>query len=323
MTSAAPDRLASFSEIPRIDIAASGDAALRPRLAAALVGAAEEVGFMYVTGHGIDPDLLDAVFEQARAFFALPIAARRRIGLEHSTQFRGYMGVLAEGTDPSHVGNILEAFQCHEELAPDHPDVVAGLPLRGPNQWPDGLPGFRDVTLAYFEETRRLGFRLLELLAEGLGQPSDFFARHYERPLGQLRLLRYPPQERIDESGRIGVRAHADAGVITILTQDDTGGLEVMNKDGAWIAAPPLRHAYLINIGNTLQFWSGGRMSSTRHRVINCSGTYRYSVPFFMNPDYETIVRPLGRESDPDAPRLHAGEELLATYRRLWPVKAA
>jgi len=316
-------RLASFKEVPIIDISGAGDPARRRDLVRQITRACEEVGFMYIVGHGISERMLDDVFDMSRAFFALPIEKKRAIDLKKSPFYRGYLGIGEKGNDPTHKGNLVEAFQCHEDLAPDHADVRAGMPLRGPNLWPDEPVGFRNVVYTYYQETYRLGLRLLELFAEGLDQPSDFFTRHYRHSLAQLRLLHYPAQESPREGGQIGARAHCDTGVITILTQDSVGGLEVLNKSGEWIAVPPIKYAYVINIGNTLQFWTGGRFSSTTHRVGNRYGGSRFSIPFFMTPDYDTVVRPIGMETDPNAPTFHVGEEILSTYRRIWPSMAA
>ncbi|MCR0984921.1 isopenicillin N synthase family dioxygenase [Roseomonas populi] len=311
-------RLAAFDAVPVIDIASAEDPAQRPALARRMTRAAEEVGFIYITGHANSPQQLDAVFDQGRAFFDLPDDEKRRVDLRKSPHFRGYLGLLERGNDPTFKGNYLEAFHVAQDLPPDHPDVGARMPLRGPNLWPAEPVGFRQVVYSYFLNTYGVGITLLELFAEGMGLPTDFFTRHYARSIAQLRLLRYPQQD--DPSVELLARAHRDTGVITLLYQDDTGGLEVENKAGEWIAAPPMRGAYIINIGNTLQFWSGGRLTSTNHRVRNRgSGAPRYSLPFFMTPDYDTAVRAIGTEGDADAPSFHVGDQMLRTYRRIWP----
>jgi isopenicillin N synthase-like dioxygenase len=198
--------------------------------------------------------------------------------------------------------------------------VKAALPLRGPNLWPSAPDDFRDIVYSYYERTYRVGTTLLELLAEGLGEPTDKFTKHYARNVSQLRLLRYAQID--DPSVELLARSHCDTGVITILSQDQTGGLEVLNKNGEWIPAPPFKGSYIINIGNTLQFWTKGRFSSTNHRVRNRGGVPRFSIPFFMTPDFDTVVKPLGSESDPDAPTFRVGDEMLATYQRIWPAPA-
>lgn len=313
---------ADFDAIPVIDIAAAADPRARPDLARRITAAAEAVGFLYVTGHATSPASPQAVMAAAADFFARPEAEKRRIWIGRSPHYRGYLGLLEKGDDPTFRGNHLEAFHCAEDLSADHPDVRAAMPLRGPNLWPDAPLNFHDVVDGYFRGTYRVGLTLLELLAEGLGLATDFFTRHYRHSLAQLRLLRYPQQD--DPNVELLTRPHRDSGVITLLCQDDTGGLEVMNRAGNWVAAPPLAGACIINIGNTLQFWTGGRLASTNHRVKNLgAGAARYSLPFFMTPDYDTVVRALGTEADPAAPSLHVGEAMLHTYRRIWPSAAA
>jgi isopenicillin N synthase-like dioxygenase len=318
----AQTKLAAFEEIPVIDVSGAAVPERRAALVSEIVAVAEQVGFTYIVGHGIGDEILDGVFDKSREFFDLPDGAKRQIHITRSRAYRGYLGLLEKGnTDPTFKGNNLEAFHCAEELGHDHSDIASGMPLRGPNLWPQAPAGFRDIVYGYYDRTYRLGLTLLELLAEGLGQPSDFFTRHYRHNLAQLRLLRYA---QIDDPGvELLARAHCDSGVITILSQDDTGGLQVLNKAGQWIAAPPVKGAYIINIGNTLQFWTGGRFSSTSHRVANRGGVPRFSIPFFMTPDYDTVVRPIGSEDDPSAPTFHVGSEMIATYRRIWPSAAA
>ncbi len=314
-------KLAAFNEVPIVDISGANDPQKRPALVKEVISVAEQVGFMYVVGHGIGDDIMDGIFDMSRNFFDLPDAEKRRIHITKSPEYRGYLGLLEKGnTDPTFKGNNLEAFHCAMELAADDPDVKAGMPLRGPNLWPDAPAGFRDIVYSYYERTFKVGTTLLELFAEGLGQPTDFFTRHYRHSLAQLRLLRYAQID--DPKVELLARSHCDTGMITILSQDDTGGLQVLNKAGEWIPAPPVRGAYIINIGNTLQFWSGGRFSSTNHRVANRGGVPRFSIPFFMTPDYDTVVRPLGMENDANAPTFHVGEEMMGTYRRIWPSAA-
>jgi len=311
-------KLAAFNEIPVIDIGAAADPKSRPALVSEVVSVAERIGFMYVVGHGIGDEILAGVFDKSRDFFDLPDEEKRRIHITRSAQYRGYLGLLEKGdTDPTFKGNNLEAFHCAEELGRDHPDVISNAPLRGPNLWPPAPAHFRDIVYAYYERTFQVGITLLEILAEGLGQPPNFFTRHYRHHLAQLRLLRYAQID--DPKVELLARSHCDSGMITILSQDDTGGLQVLNKAGEWIAAPPIKGSYIINIGNTLQFWTSGRFSSTNHRVANRGGVPRFSIPFFMTPDYDTVVRPIGSEGDPAAPTFHVGREMAATYRRIWP----
>lgn len=307
------DKLSAFTEVPIVDISGAHDPSRRPALAEEMVKVARDVGFMYIVGHGIDQKLIDDVFGMSKKFFALPDEEKRRIHLTKSKAYRGYLGLRERGNDPTFKGNNLEAFHCAEEV----PDDEAPSPLRSKNLWPERPDNFRNVVYSYFQNGYQLGETLLALLAEGLGEPSDTFLKHYDRNISYLRLLRYAQID--DPSVKLLARPHYDTGVITILAQDPSGGLEVLNKTGDWIPAPPVEGSFIINIGRTLQMWSGGRLTATCHHVLNRGGSYRYSMPIFMTPSYDTVVTPLGAEITGDTPTFKVGEEQLATYQRIWP----
>ena len=134
-----------------------------------------------------------------------------------------------------------------------------------------------------------------------------------------LKLNHYPPQDAPPDADIIGVRSHTDYGAFTILWQDDLGGLEILNKSGEWVVVPPMPDSFVINIGDMMQVWSNGRFSSTSHRVINRSGRDRYSIPMFVQPDYDTVIEPLIGAKDAEAPRYTSGERQLADHKRIWP----
>lgn len=308
--------LSAFTQVPVIDVSGAGDPAKRTALAQEMVKVAQEVGFMYIVGHGIDQKLIDGVFDMSSRFFALPDAEKRQIHLTKSPAYRGYLGLREKGNDPTFKGNNLEAFHCAEEL----PAGEAPSPLRSGNQWPTAPDNFRDIVYTYFQGGYGLGLTLLELLAEGLGEPTDTFTRHYKQSISYLRLLKYAQID--DPSVHLLARPHLDTGVITILAQDPSGGLEVLNKLDQWIPAPPIPGSFIINIGRTLELWSGGRFTATRHHVVNRGGAPRYSMPIFMTPDYDMVVTPLGSEAKEDTPSFRVGYEQLATFQRIWPAPA-
>ncbi len=287
---------AGFETIPRIDVAGLYDGGPRARrdLARRLHGALRDVGFAYVTGHRVAGDLIDGLRAQARRFFALPMADKQAIAI--NAQHRGYMAPNSSTIVTSSVATVRkpnqsESFLALHELAPDDPDVVAGRPLQGPNQWPAALPSFRPAALAYMAAMEALSRRLVGLIALGLDLPEDYFAPYFERPTVFLRLLHYPPTP--DEDGLFGSAPHTDYGFITLLAQDDVGGLEVRNRDGRWIAAPPVDGSFVLNVGDILSRWSNGLFASTPHRVINRSGRQRYSQPYFFDPSMDSVIAPL------------------------------
>ena len=162
------------------------------------------------------------------------------------------------------VGGAIETYRLMLDLPPDDPDVVAGKPLHLPNRWPAGLPDFKPTVADYFAAQMALSKQLRTAFAMALGLPEDYFEPYYQRPLVQLSLLHYrPPASLREEDIEIGAGEHRDTGAFTLLMQDDTGGLEVQRKDGEWIGAPPVKGAYVINIGNVMMRWTNGRFVST------------------------------------------------------------
>jgi isopenicillin N synthase-like dioxygenase len=278
-------RAMSPAALPVIDL--DGD---ERDVARALDAAACEHGFFYVMNHGIDVAPLAAL---ARRFFAEDEATKMQIPMAAGGRaWRGYFGAGGELT--SNRPDWKEGLYLGQELGPEHPRVRAGVPLHGPNLWP-AIDGFRDVVLRYIEDTTTLGQRLMRALALGLGLPADYFRDHGTAdPLLLLRLFNYPSRPvpaGVDAAW--GVGEHTDYGLLTMLWQDDVGGLEVKSR-GRWIAAPPIPGTLVCNIGDMLDRMTGGRWRSNPHRVaINTSGRDRLSIPAFFDPDFDTPVQPI------------------------------
>jgi isopenicillin N synthase-like dioxygenase len=276
----------------------SGDPAAVKRVSAELGRACRDTGFFYVSNHGVPAALMSGIFESARALFAQPPASKDAISIGRSPHNRGYAGIASESLDQTHADNK-EAFNIGLDLPPSDPEVMAGKPFRGVNQWP-GLPGFRDVALAYFDAVWRLGRDLHLAIAADLGLPVHYFDDKLDRPMATLRLLHYPPRE--TSAGDVGAGAHTDYGSVTLLLTDDVGGLEVRGRDGAWIEAPPVPGAFVCNIGDCLMRWSNDIYVSTPHRVTSPPGRDRYSVAFFLDPNPDALVECLPGCSTPDRP---------------------
>jgi len=279
--------------VPVVDIAglAGTDRAAQKKVAEALRATFETIGFAYVAGHFVPQALVDAAFDASRTFHALPLDAKMALCMNQA--HRGYMPIASSTIVTSSVAtvrrpNLSESLMVMHERAPDDPDVLAGKPLQGPNQWPD-LPGFRDTILAYNSALEALARRLTAAVALGFGLAEDFFAPHFARPTTWLRLLHYPPQPP-DDDEQFGSAPHTDYGFLTVLAQDCTGGLQVRARDGSWIDAPPIPGTFVINVADILMRWTDGVLVSTPHRVRNLSGRDRYSIPFFFDPAMDTIV---------------------------------
>lgn len=311
--------------LPIIDLASLGSAP--QHLAAALGPACRETGFFYVTGHGIAPDLVAACFAQSAAFFAQSTTVKELVSIKGSDANRGYAGIGIERLDPARPGDAKESFNIGRELAADDPDLVAGTPFHALNRWP-ALAGFRDTMLTLFSGLQVLCETLHRGFALDLGLPQEFFLPYIDRPLATLRLLHYPPHPGRFDGERYGAAPHTDYGNLTVLAQDDAGGLEVRARDGTWLDAPPIAGAFVCNIGDCLMRWSNDIYVSTPHRVVNRSGRDRYSMAFFLDPNADAPVACLPSCTGPERPPRYAPttgaaylqEKLDATYRHRQPL---
>jgi isopenicillin N synthase-like dioxygenase len=223
--------------------------------------------------------------------------------------YRSYAGEAREGT--SHQ----EGFWVGHERP-----INAESPLDGPNLWPEGLPGLKRAMLAYFTEVEKLSHVLMRGFALALGFDANFFEPMFREPMSRLKLNHYPPQDAPEKENEIGVVPHTDSGGFTILWQDNNGGLEIQSKSGEWVGAPPIADTYVINLGNMMQIWTNGLFSSTPHRVINTGGKDRYSIPLFVNPGRDAVIKPLIGTPDPSFEPFRYGDYQRQSYRRSFPV---
>lgn len=283
----------AFQKIPLIDVGPLVDGSNPAAVAEALGTAAATVGFVYIRNHGVPAELRAAMMAESERFFAQPLEAKTALHIRNSAVHRGYFPLFEENTDPDLTADLKEGFDMGRDLGPDAPEVVQCLPLHGPNQWPESLPKFRATAETYFAAMRSLAETLMRGFALALRLEPDFFADKVNRPLAQLRLLHYPPQQGHVVADTMGCGAHTDYGCLTILAQDANGGLQVRNADGDWIAAPPIPDTFVINFGDQMARWTNGRFQATPHRVINASGRERYSMPFFFDPNWEALIEAL------------------------------
>ena len=255
----------------------------------ALRAATHEVGFFYLTGHGVPAQLQRRLLEAARAFFALPEAAKLAIENVKSPQFRGYTRVGGERTQGA-VDWREQIDVGPERPAVTDPDAADYWRLEGPNLWPEELPELRVVLTEWEELLRGIAGRLLRAWAESLGAPADAFDPAFgEHPSTLIKVVRYPGRD--EPTPQQGVGAHKDAGVLTLLwVEPGKGGLQV-EKDGEWIDAPPLPGAFVVNIGELLEYASDGYLKATVHRVVSPrAGEERISIPFFYNTALDKAI---------------------------------
>jgi isopenicillin N synthase-like dioxygenase len=310
-------------EIPVISLAAP-----EAEVARQLREACTAHGFLYVADHGVPAGLIQAQFDWAARFFSLPEERKEAIHLFRSTGKRGWEGIGAQKLDAGAQPDRKESFYSGVHYGPEHPYVQAGLSGYGPNQWPEGLPGFQGQMEAYTTAVTRLAERLMRDLARSLDLPADHFDGTMAEPMITLRLCRYPPQPEDAGADVFGAGAHTDWGAITILAQDDLGGLEVQAADGSWMPARPIPGTFIVNLGDMIPRWTNGRYRSNPHRVINANATGRdrYSIPFFYSPNYHARIEALPGTVPPgEAPRFApctAGEHLAEMYRRTYGLAA-
>jgi isopenicillin N synthase-like dioxygenase len=290
------------SRLPVID--------LRSRGASAEIGeACRTFGFFYVTGHGVDPGLEDRLERAGRRFFALPLSEKMEIRMERGGRaWRGYFPVGDELT--SGKPDRKEGLYFGAELSEDDPRVRARLPLHGRNLFPAAVPELRPAVLAYMDAMASVGHAVLRGIAESLGLERSYFEERYTRdPLILFRIFNYPAQPSNDPGW--GVGEHTDYGLLTLLKQDDAGGLQV-RTDAGWIDAPPVSGSFVCNLGDMLERMTGGRTRSTPHRVRNVAGRDRLSFPFFLDPSFDATVRPIALPLEDEPGRRWDGESVHA-----------
>src|SRR5262245_2893363 len=272
--------------LPVINVSSLRDPAADHAAVAAAIGAAcRDSGFFYVSGHGVPSVLLNQLDALSREFFALPDDTKQLIAMTRGGRaWRGWFPVGGELT--SGRPDLKEGLYFGTELPGGHP-----LPLHGPNLFPSEVPSLRTVVLAYMDALVVVAQTVLRGIALSLDLDPTYFASSYTaNPTVLFRVFHYPPQPPADDGW--GVGEHTDYGLLTLLAQDDNGGLQVHTPSG-WIDAPPLPGTFVCNIGDMLDRLTGGWYRSTPHRVRNVSGQERLSYPFFFDPDFTATVPPL------------------------------
>ncbi len=281
--------------------------------------ALRQVGFVTVVGHGIDDGVRDTYFDAMRAFFALPQERKDEIAIRNSEFHRGYVGFEAESLDgalgndddaigAAVAGDLKETLDTGNEYPLDHPLVVAGTPLHGPNQWPD-LPGFRAAYDAYRTAAIETALRMQRAMALALGLDPTFFEAQPGDTMYHLRLIHYPPQSRVTPAaGQFGCGAHTDYGTITVLADDGVGGLQVCRRSGEWVDVVVPDGHLVVNIGDLMAIWTNDRWVSNPHRVVNPAGVDRYSSPLFVTPPFHLRIETLPTCLDADGTSRHEPE---------------
>eukprot|EP00803_Ostreobium_quekettii_P005587 evm.model.scf_444.4 EVM.evm.TU.scf_444.4 scf_444:29732-31101(+) len=253
--------------------------------------ACRQWGFFQIVNHGVPEDLLVSFDAQTRAFFDAPRGVRAAI-MRSPDNPRGYF-------DHEFTKRVRDWKEGFEFGRPGRHEVD------GENRWPDAdaLPGFPDTMTRYFDAVTGLAAALMAAMARSLGLEP----RTFERVLGEMhssyaRLNYFPACPNPEK--HYGISHHKDAGMLTVLRQDNVGGLQV-EKGGEWVDIPPIEGAYVINVGDMMQIFSNDEIRSPNHRVLAPRGRKRYSAPYFYNPAYDTVCAPLGGLVRPDRPAVY------------------
>ena len=285
--------------------------------------ASERIGFYLIVNHGVPESLRARIFEENARFHALPLA--RKLEIKLSPHFRGYQPFAGSTLKISTVveattGNQSESFFIRDEVDVSAPGY--GNSLLGPNLWPRDLPGFREAVTSYDAALKTLATALLPAYAFAMEQDEAKFRSLFSPPSTILRLLHYPPHAAPRDTQTFGIAPHTDYGFMTILAQDEVGGLEVRPRGGDWTPVPVLPGAFVVNAGDAVPRLTNGRFASTPHRVINTSATQsRYSVPYFFDPGLGTTLGVLDGfgAPDPEHAPVRFGDYLLERLETNYP----
>ncbi len=294
------------SSIPLIDFSGmlSDSISERKALAEEVDRSAKEVGFMYITNCGIAPETVKAVMSTAHRFFGMDSETKNGFMFDQALNF-GYHGMGKEALDPSKPADQKETFTMRN---------VSKFYSKS-ELWPSFR--YRQVACDFFADCQRLADRMMSAFALALDLPEGFFTNKHTGILQTLRFLHYPPTT-VESSGQLGAGAHTDYGTLTLLFQDQSGGLEIQDSEGNWIPAPPIENAVVINSGDLLARWTNDVYRSTPHRVQvrpADATNGRLSIAFFSDPDPEVLVETLpscvSEESPSKYPPITANDHIL------------
>ena len=302
------------------------------RVVEAVRDACEGIGFFTVTGHGVNPGIIDALCTNTKAFFARPATEKAAIRHANPALPRGYRAIgdegLAYGAGGATPPDLKEVFHMGP---PDFPaDAYHSADMAAPhfieNVYPDNPTGFRAAATAYYRAMEALGRVVETIFARALGLPGDFFRPYTDRQISALRLIRYPPTAAAPLPGQLRAGAHTDYGTFTLLLSENRpGGLEVRTRAGDWIAVPTPDDSYVVNIGDLMMRWTNDRFVSNPHHVAvppddAGDASDRLSVVFFHHPNYDAEIACIetcaGPGNPPKYPSVFSGPYRLENTQR-------
>ena len=291
--------------------------------------ACRDIGFFAIANPPISPGLIEAVYAQAQAFYALPEAEKMKCYIGAQPNHRGYAPVGEEeygeaqgASGAAHAAaapkELKEGFEVGNDTGAQDPDYLNGALFLGPNVWPEGLPEFRPTIEQYYQEVSALGGTLFQIFAQALSVDVELFQAMTRKPASNLRLLHYHAREILPGETALGIGVHTDSECFTLLSTRGSG-LQAVSREGKWINAPEVAGGFIVNIGDTMEAWTNGTYVSTQHRVVS-DGRERWSLPFFVAADYFQEIRPLPQFVTQDEPARYkpfiSGVHILSEYAK-------
>ncbi|MEO0537925.1 MAG: 2OG-Fe(II) oxygenase family protein [Cyanobacteria bacterium P01_A01_bin.123] len=318
-----PDSMAQVSStlsIPIVDFAEfrGGNGPTKQAIAQQIQQACRDVGFLYLKHHGVPPALLAQLFERSQAFFNLPLDIKNQIPWTTPECNCGYIGMQTQHLDPSGAGDLMEAYN------------IGLLQPGADQQWLPDQTELNQTLLAFYRVGGEVCDQIMQAFALAFGLPQTYFDAQHDCHYSTVRLLHYPPVPEAVEPGTIRAGAHSDYGTITLLFQDDVGGLEILHN-GDWIPAPYIPGTVVVNTGDLMERWTNDLFRSTKHRVVvppqPAASRSRYSMTFFYRPNIDAEVVCLEPCQSPQHPALYAPittrEHLISCLRASYQLQKA
>jgi len=308
-----------IDSIPVIDIAPliNDEPEARERVAEEIGIAANNVGFFYVRNHGVPQSLIDSAFRVSRRFFDSPLEAKNSVRV--SEKKRGFIEPYTAIMTGAKKRDFRETFLWGREFDAATLEALSDVPLIGPNQWPAFLPEMKTVLSEYFEACVGVGRQILGAFAMAMEIEREYFSARFDKCIARGSTLIYPPQPPSLGEEQFGFGAHTDWGVLTLLYQDDVGGLQVLSGNGEWVTAHPIPGTFVVNVGDCLEQWANKRLLSNHHRVVNSSNRYRQSIAVFVDPDFDTPVIPVVKPGEvAHYEPTTCGERVMESFRRAY-----
>ncbi len=310
------------SKIPVIDITPLRDGSDPNGVASKLHAASQGLGFIYIKGHGIPESLIEASRKSALDFFTKSETYKSKIQI--SDNHRGWLGQGGAKMKDGFRPDLKESFIWGQQES--DPKSIDNHPLRGANKWPENLPEMQNLCMQYFQSAHEVAHNLMRAFALGLNLDETFFLRTASRPLSRASYVYYPAQPKDMGESQFGVGPHTDFGVLTVLCQDNVGGLQVQDINGDWLQAPPIAGTLIVNVADLLSRWTDGAYKSTPHRVVNSSGKERLSIVLAFDPNPETKIdarEVFGANYFPKEEATTCGEYLLWRFNKAFSYRKA